>query len=538
MRFPESFKHPSSIRQVQNAFRNKGKDKSPSDKTEEFIEQNVSSSSPETLDAKYPTSDDFSFKALPIETHRSAKPLLALLKAYECKVYYEYEFNSISNIAWHISLKDRPGEEILVQRLVLIGASMILEGDDFGVLHVSLVDEMGNTDREGRIQDGLSFDGGQIILRCNDLATKDRLERLRLLSIFEYLSTFKALTGSIISTIGVRMPDMQLILSSAFNFKDWCEVYLEGQGWVKLWCYIKRVKKTSQGKVKSQNQIKFFKDDRCNNLVCFIPDAECVQDIFFYSQKDNKSPTYSESTTKTFLNSLTTIKVLGDVCFPSETRPRNLFKSPSSINFNLSKSNTRTSLASIISTNRKRSRTEPAYSTPSVESVYSERSSIKDPSKLTTHSGGLLIRPLVHEALGHLESMIRFIVPMMDCTQKYGRPGVFKKDKYDSSSLMFGLPRLPSVDYFGAEEMEQLLDTPLMDGSNSRETTVSAMRHFTAVLDNCIQKNPKRESKYHFQTLNSVLVSTNDEMGSQIPQKSSRGDPVFPSVSSNNVSLV
>lgn len=154
MRVPESFRRPANILPLHgSAFRNKNKDKNG----EEVIQSNPLESSDETPGAQYPI-DDFSFKAIPTEAYQCAKPLLALLKAFECKVSYEYEFDPTSSTIWYVSLKDRPDEQLLVQRLVLFGASMILEGDDFGVLNVGLLNEMGNADRGLANQDGLSFE--------------------------------------------------------------------------------------------------------------------------------------------------------------------------------------------------------------------------------------------------------------------------------------------------------------------------------------------------------------------------------------------
>lgn len=559
MRVPESLKRPVNILHFHDALKNKIKEKSPSAKPEEVVPSNALNNSDETLGAQCPT-ESLSFKEIPAEAYKSAKPLLALLKAYECKVSYKYEFDPASSIIWYVSLKDRPDEQLLVQRLALVGASIILEGDDFGVLHVNLLSEMGNAGKQRASQVGLSFDNYQIVLNCSDTATKNRLENLRLLSIFEYVSIFKALTGSVISTVGVRMPDMHLVLSSAFNFKDWCEVYWEGQGWVKLWCHIRRVKKSSKGKLKGRCQIRFYKDDKCNKLVCFIPETEYVQDVFFDSDRSDKSSTHFKSSTRSLLDSLTMIKILGNVCYPSESRSRNFLRSRSSIASSLSRSKSRTSLVSMITPSRKKATADSVDvngqvdgngqadstptvnsapqtdSTPPAESVYSGDSSAESLPGCVTQSGGLLIKPLVHGGLGHLESLIRFIVPMMDCARKYGRPGEFKKDRYDPDSLMFGLPRLPSVDYFAKEEMERILKEPLPEIPDSSETATFAMSYSTSLLNDCIQKNPERESHFHFQKLSSVLGPGNDEKSLQIPQARADGGPL--SVTSNSVSLV
>lgn len=549
MRVPESFKRSVSVLQFHGALKSENKEKFPLTEPEEVVPSNALNNSDETLEGQYLTKD-LSFKEIPLEAYESAKPLLALLKAHEYKVSYKYEFDPTSSIIWYVSLKDRPDEQMLVQRLVLVGASIILEGDGFGVFHINIFSEAGNTNEQRTSQGALSFDSSQVVLECSDVVTKNRLEKLRLLSIFEYMSIFKTLTGSVISTIGVRMPDMHLIMSSAFNFKDWCEVYFEGQGWLKLWCHIRRVKKSFKGKLKGRSQIRFYKDDKCNELVCFIPETENVQDVFFCSERSDKFPTFLKSSTGSLLDSLTTIKLLGNVYYPGESKSRNFLGLRSSMTSNPVKSNRRTSLVNMITTNRKGTvtnlidgngqvdstptvgSTPLANDTPQAESVYSGDSIVEPLFKCTTQSRGLLIRPLVHGGLGHLESMVRFIVPLMDCTRKYGRPDEFRKDKWDPDSLMFGLPRLPSVDYFAKEEMEKILKEPLPEGSDYVEAVAFAMSYFTSLLSDCIQKNPERGSQFHFQKLSSIFGTGDDEKCLQIPQNRTDDRPplISPSI--------
>lgn len=531
MRLLKSLRSNVGVRHLQNQFTGlKSKD--------EITRQTEKKNKTDGLLAAQYLPEDYSFKAVSDETYNSVKPPLALLKAHESKRYYEYVFDPLESNIWYVSLIERPGEEVLVQRLVLMGTCIILGGDDFGTLHVSLVNEMGNAGSEQNEQEGLSLNNGQLLLGCSSTKISQRLKKLCLLSIFEYMSIFKALTGTVISTVGFKMPDMHLVLSSAFNFEDWCEVYFEDQGWVKLWCRINRVTKSSQGQFSSRRQIGFYRNSKSmssSNLVCFIPETEYIQDVFFYGEKDENSLTYFQSNEKTLLDNLTMIKLLGNVYFPKDTsQKRMLHSSSSAMSLGSSKSTSKAIPTNMAHKNRK--------------SIFGsinghKRNSSQDSSDKTVHSGvdisranvnsgGLLIRPLAHEGLGHLEAMVRFIVPMMDCSRKYGRPGNFKKDRRDPECLMFGLPRLPSVDYFAFEEMEQVLEEePLEDGANSKENTVLAMNQFIRLLSDCISSNPERESQYHFQNLGAILSS--NEVESEMPRGTG-----YLSVSSNSLSII
>ncbi|SJM86397.1 uncharacterized protein ZBIST_2827 [Zygosaccharomyces bailii] len=529
MRLLETLKAKSAARQLQNPFKAKSEDQLARQSDEGDFDKG-------TLAAHY-LPDDYSFKSVPVATYNTVRPLLALLKAHESKRYYEHVFDPSQSTMWYISLKEKPGEEVLVQRLVLVGTFMILGGDDFGTLNINLVNEMGNAGTEQIREDGLSLDNGQLLLSCNSVALRQRLKKLCLLSIFEYMSIFKALTGTIISTVGFRMPDMHLVLSSAFNFKDWCEVYFEDRGWVKLWCHINRVPRSVHDKLSSQRQIKFYKDNKsmsASNLVCFIPETEYIQDVFFYRERTDNSLTYFQSNEKTLLDDLTTIKLLGNVCFPKETSQRRLLHYSSSMSLRSSKSTCEPDATGKVHNHRKSifgplNGHKRNASQDSSETTYSN---VADMSKLNIEAGGLLIRPLAHEGLGHLEAMVRFIIPIMDIARKYGRPGNFIKDRCDLECMMFGLPRLPSVDYFALQEMNQVLEEEtLEDSTNPRENTILAMSQFSNLLSECISRNPERENEYHFQKLGSILGG--DETGSEIPREGG-----YLSVSSNSLSII
>lgn len=103
--------------------------------------------------------------------------------------------------------------------------------------------------------------------------------------------------------------------------------------------------------------------------------------------------------------------------------------------------------------------------------------------------------------------MIRFIVPLMDCARLYGRPVQFKTDRTDINSLMFGLPKLPSVDYFAQEEIAHLMTqdfNPLKE-KDTDDTMALTMSRFSSYLQERMTKVSKRNTELSFRTISDVM---------------------------------
>lgn len=67
----------------------------------------------------------------------------------------------------------------------------------------------------------------------------------------------------------------------------------------------------------------------------------------------------------------------------------------------------------------------------------------------------LFLMPHQHSSVSGFDTLIRFLVPLLDAFGLYGRPKRLKADRLDPDSLLFGLPTLPHVHYL--EDLEELL---------------------------------------------------------------------------------
>ncbi|KAK6197554.1 uncharacterized protein RJT21DRAFT_123382 [Scheffersomyces amazonensis] len=68
----------------------------------------------------------------------------------------------------------------------------------------------------------------------------------------------------------------------------------------------------------------------------------------------------------------------------------------------------------------------------------------------------IFIMPEPHSAVPGFDTLIRFLVPLMDSFGLYGRPQRLKANRTDPDSLLFGLPTLPHVHYLQLEDVQQL----------------------------------------------------------------------------------
>lgn len=68
----------------------------------------------------------------------------------------------------------------------------------------------------------------------------------------------------------------------------------------------------------------------------------------------------------------------------------------------------------------------------------------------------LFLMPEQHSAVAGYDTLIRFLMPLLDAFGLYGRPKRLKADRLDPDSLLFGLPTLPRVHYLMVGDLHPL----------------------------------------------------------------------------------
>lgn len=69
----------------------------------------------------------------------------------------------------------------------------------------------------------------------------------------------------------------------------------------------------------------------------------------------------------------------------------------------------------------------------------------------------VFLMPEAHPGVPGFETLIRFLIPVLDAFQLYGRPSRLNSDKADMRSLLFGMPSLPFTQYLETSDLEILV---------------------------------------------------------------------------------
>ncbi|CDO96387.1 unnamed protein product [Kluyveromyces dobzhanskii CBS 2104] len=465
------------------------------------------------------------------QDYEALRPLLTLLNVQSSKCY------AFENVSGAFVVKFGDKGFVPVTKFSLIATNL--------TLYIGSVDSNGTAEdvvdidvkmlwdhrivREGENYN-LSFEPN-----CDICLVSPRLEDVRQLSKiislaqFEYGSLFKALTASIISLMGLKISDIQLILKNNYSFKDWCYININNE-WVKAWCHIDKSSKASDPKGKSK--VKFYRDDKSTskkNLICFISDVSTVEDIFLSTEPIHSHKTHDEDwdidalktlmhsglnsadALDTFMEKLDTVSVIGTINWthldPLSDSPRSS-KSRSS-SFAWTPKSPRKRMSSISDSKSQARAGENSVSdltqltsslknhTRNVSTVSTDSSAVIDIDDATASvtTERFMFKPIPHAGVHHLESIIRFLIPVYDCLQLYGRPTAFKSTREDVNSLSFGLPKLPTIDYFSKEELQWAFTA-----TDYKTDPVSRWTFFKTLLEDCY-KNPSRDSDESFRTL-------------------------------------
>lgn len=169
---------------------------------------------------------------------------------------------------------------------------------------------------------------------------------------------------------------------------------------------------------------------------------------------------------------------------------------------------------------------------------------VKFKDEESTHETSLFMMPERHDAVPCYDTIIRFILPVMNAFKLYGRPKKLIANKDDPMSLLFALPTLPHIYYLQIEDLLPLTSSP----SSSHWTQLEWKEKIRDVLQTKLNKgysgcgssnslkdilsSPLLESGELFQTsgniLSPLLRSTSGGMGITSPRLgANNGNKVF-----------
>jgi CCR4-NOT transcriptional complex subunit CAF120 len=87
--------------------------------------------------------------------------------------------------------------------------------------------------------------------------------------------------------------------------------------------------------------------------------------------------------------------------------------------------------------------------------------SIQFDQKESSKSCSIFLMPEQHTSVPGYDTLIRFLIPLMDSFNLYGRPKRLNADKSDPNSLLFALPVLPKVHYLEVNDLNLIAEKNL-----------------------------------------------------------------------------
>ncbi|SSD58816.1 uncharacterized protein SCODWIG_00577 [Saccharomycodes ludwigii] len=376
---------------------------------------------------------------------------------------------------------------------------------------------------------------------------------------FEYVSLSKSITAQLISSVGLKIPGIQMIFQSHFNFKDWCYVNINNNNkWLKLWMHVDVDSK------KKNTSIKFFKDDKSSsskNVVFCIPrieDAGNHRELFI--ARFNKSTgsvfgslpnSFDSMEELEYLNGVDCLAYLGNIHKLDDNLVNNLPGLSVEEIETMTNENNRISSEPLIGGYRRSmsyNNLKKKNSSSSLRMLKKKPSSASISTNMSNYTfannnnntTNILIKPLPHNGVSVTETLIRFILPMFNCLKLYGRPTQFKKSRVDVDSLNFGLPKLPIVDYFSLEELNILASNCVNNENNDSNIILSdSMGHYINFLS---AEMSKRGANNRYSTIGDILELPPSILGSGTPRMhsdtNSNSNSLSSSGNNNHISMI
>ncbi|ODQ56667.1 hypothetical protein WICANDRAFT_37125, partial [Wickerhamomyces anomalus NRRL Y-366-8] len=221
----------------------------------------------------------------------------------------------------------------------------------------------------------------QYLLQYQELEDFHRWNAAFRLSTFEYTSLQEAYTGALLSAKGSKLSDIRTILSeSKFDYEDWVSVrFGSGMPWKRCFAVIEQPnKKSKKGKV-YKGSVSFYKDEKKQKKLLWLLLKMQQKKTAMAIIKDASATYALYPQSHKLIDHSTMIKLEGTVFFDGNKK-----------------------------------------SLPKEACVY--------------------FMPEQHSAVPGYDTLIRFLVPLLDTFALYGRPKRLNANKSEMNSLLFGLP--------------------------------------------------------------------------------------------------
>ncbi|KAL6947359.1 hypothetical protein ACO0QE_002242 [Hanseniaspora vineae] len=244
------------------------------------------------------------------------------------------------------------------------------------------------------------------------------------LCTFEYSSLQEAYTGAFLSAKGAKLSDINVILADTkFQYEDWVSVrFGAGMPWKRCYAVVsqptkkpkKKKSKTNKKGSSKHSDADYYEDDEYE-----YPQGAYGEVTFYENEKKIGNKKYAMAR----IHSAISVYAI----YPS---------SPLLIDD---------------STMLK------------IEGMVTFGKDDKDPKE-----SDIFIMPEKHFAVAGYDTIIRFLVPMLNAFYLYGRPKRLISTKDDPNSLLFGLPTLPEIHYLQVKDLLPLMEQNISESWSNK----------------------------------------------------------------------
>ncbi|ODV59227.1 uncharacterized protein ASCRUDRAFT_113959 [Ascoidea rubescens DSM 1968] len=282
-----------------------------------------------------------------------------------------------------------------------------------------------------------------------------------ILSNFEYNCLHEAYTGALLSAKAILLSDVKTLLSETrYSIAEWANIRLNfiTSKWFKVYIVVapSNNSDSKSGSLSIYSSNKTIKKNllisikKANSCFAVYPQGPEVIDhsslmkldgeITIHNWKFFNNPSNSISSSSSNLN----LASISNQNLSSPSNNTNIRSRSSSLNSFVKRKNSNSSLNSHLSASNRNE---------SFESL-----NITSTSNTTSLNTSLYIIPENHPSVKSFETMIRFMIPVFDAFNLYGRPKKLVSDKSNLNSLLFALPVLPRTKYLNYNDCLKLID--------------------------------------------------------------------------------
>ncbi|CAH6722174.1 hypothetical protein CLIB1444_08S03554 [[Candida] jaroonii] len=371
-----------------------------------------------------------SFTNLMNETNKVPPELSPILTLFNC-----HNFRHYCNGFFDIKI----GEQWVGVEAKLTGNELaIWSNDEFNPKYFNLFDYNINYDLENlviKFSNDFNENFYNLIIKLNDYQDFVKWLANFYLSNFERISLNESFTAVTLSLIGSKLSDIHTLLSKKkYPKSDWYNIRLPqvNHKWLKVFIIV------NPSTSKKDGNIEIYVNDKLGkkNLVGYISSLTNIYNIFPENPNMIEYNSIMKLNGEVFINR--DFEHLFDETFHEDVK----VTPPPGYNGHR-RTTSQSSFFSVSSS---------PPSTPKIKS-----------SSRFIRTNYIYLMPNHHPGVQEIETMIRNLIPIMDCFKLYGRPKQLISDKLHKDSLLFGLPSLPHYQYLPSEEIYALLELFLKD---------------------------------------------------------------------------